>query len=66
MILTKEDSQMVDFVDQNLKCATVDRFNHVGCGFDQVQNPLKDFVFIHQVAGVNCAELVTIEGQSGQ
>lgn len=57
---------MVDVVDQDLKCAAIDRLNHVRGGVDEVQNPFKDFLLIHEIASVDCAELVTVESQSGQ
>lgn len=65
-LLTEQNSQMVDFVDQNLKRTSVDWFNHVWSGINQIQHPLENLIFVHQVAGVNCAELVTVESQSGK
>lgn len=57
---------MLDVVNQNLKRATVDRLNNIGRRFNEIQHPLKDFILIHQIAGVNRAELVAVKGQRGQ
>lgn len=57
---------MFNVVDQHLQCFAVDRLNNVRTGLVQLQYPLENFLLLHQIAGVDGAEFVTIKRQCWQ
>lgn len=54
---------MFNLVDEHLERLTVNRFNHFGLGLVLLQHPLEDLLLVHQIPGVDGAELVTVEHQ---
>lgn len=65
-LLTEENSQMIDVVNQHLECTTVDTFNHIWSWVNQAQDPFQNLILIHQITIVDSAEFVAIECQSWQ